>query len=152
MIIILCSQWSFRGNHSDIGYYKYERLNTKMSILQDNTKRITSIHPKGLYTKSNIIILLNHLPIYIPLYNSKSLVLVLNSAFYTYSIYSRIFYVTNLSYSCMIKYFHYTCAHFCSTASCCYFGIWKTIFNTVFEHGLNTLIKYNIFNPWFEPF
>lgn len=47
MFIIL--QRSFCGNYSDIGYNKYERSSTKMSVLQDNTERVITIHSKGTY-------------------------------------------------------------------------------------------------------
>lgn len=42
-------QRSFCGNYSDTGYYKYERSNTEMSVLQDNAERVITIHSKGTF-------------------------------------------------------------------------------------------------------
>jgi hypothetical protein len=119
-----------------------------MSVLQDNTKRITSIHPKGLYTKSNIIILLHHLPIYIPTHNSKRLILVINGAFDTYSIcifyYQSFLQLKNQVFSLPATYIYLIISNYD-------FKIRKTIFKTMFEHELNILIQYTIFNPLCEP-
>lgn len=47
---ILCTQWSFCGNYSDARHHKHERPDAKVSVLQDNSKRIVAVYSKG---KSN---------------------------------------------------------------------------------------------------
>lgn len=42
-----CFQWSIRGNHSDVGHYKHERLDAEMSVLQDNAERIVAVYSQG---------------------------------------------------------------------------------------------------------